>query len=357
MENRSDRPERAIVAAQLGESLRLSGNYSGSITCFDEAIEIMHRAGRDYWWAHAHRGAARMMLGNFEGATADFDHAKKQYAAAHPERPEYIWVLPQMGELRRLEARKALSQPRGYLEAMRLLEESIDLFREANVKHPANPWVQAHLGAAHTTRYFINLFQTNRRPSSEDFEHGDRSFRLACVANPSYGWAFAFHAILLALHGEMSGAVDLIGKAQMTGLDRVQTLQKVLMELSMYSARDNEQYRRTVQLAWQVLQSNSEEAMGRYFVADGLTQMKHPEAECAIETARRELHVARDRITCMMAGLDLLQHKDDDAKQKLREIAACVDMHTLVMLSKDPAWERARNEGWFEFNKIIHLDE
>jgi hypothetical protein len=387
MEHSNDVAKRM---ATLGESLRQSGNYSGAIGCFTQAIA----AKEDYWWAYAHRAVARGPLGDYSGALEDFEKAKGHYGKLNK-----AWLLAQKGELFRLWARAALvngvlGQSRQCPKLQRelntstvgwetLIRKAIELFTEAEQESSGasgdgtnrNPWILAHRGAAYTMRYWIQTDMCRLTPgpsvsgSARDFESAKRDFNDAIQFNPSYGWAYAFSAILSAarcfagdypaeaITHDMNDALFNIGKAQMNGLDRQPSMLRAMMELSIYMGgkmRKPEDakaaYNNGVQFAWQALQIEIEETFARYFAADGLKQLQklsavsQPVADAAVKRAHAALDGMTARLLAMRGGLDCLEGNQEAALEKLRQIREIGDLEALTMVSRDPAWAQLRKE-------------
>ncbi|MGK3983955.1 hypothetical protein WME99_13010 [Sorangium sp. So ce136] len=387
-----DLTNSAAEDALRGESLRLSGNYSEAIKFFSKAIQ----ARQDHWWAYAHRAAARAALGNFAGAYSDFKVARPYYLANR----HYPWLLGQKGELFRLWARATLMRAGDAQEELEdpyddedlegapldpcsvdymtaaarqspgatgkvvkvfaQMEVAVRLFSKANALSKGNPWIVAHRGATRTMRYWIG--EPSRRlqgGSEQDFLLAKDDFETAYALNPAYGWAYAFQAILIGLHGDLDEAMNLIGKAYMNGLSRQLPILRVMMELAAYkghgTAKGDESTRggagptgfeTAVGHAWQTLQIDSEEAFARYFVANGLkhiSERNDPDAEQAIVRARAELNGLRARLLAMEGGLDCLEGKYADARQKLRLLKSNFDLEALSLVRRDPAWKKVRD--------------
>lgn len=232
--------------AALGETLRQQGNYSGAIECFNEAIVM----DREYWWAYAHRAAARGALGDHCGALDDFrePHVYAYYMKHNP-----AWFFAQKGELFRLWAMAATSasgweiaemcaslkeelpekpgdgeckcfRPRGRGQNKRqwwdsLCMHAICMFSRAIDIDHNNYWALAHRGAARTMRYWIRLDAKRAGADSMldantlnmldsaapdaavmnlDYYLADEDFKRAIAINPGYSWVYLFVAILRA---------------------------------------------------------------------------------------------------------------------------------------------------------------
>jgi tetratricopeptide (TPR) repeat protein len=384
--------ELAKRMATLGESLRQVGNYSGAIACFTQAIE----AKDNYWWAYARRASARGPLGDYCGALEDFNRAKDYY-----DQHNKAWFLAQKGELFRLWARAALVEAILFkakecnelrreisssdLSWDALIQRAIDLFTEAahesakasDGSAKCNPWILAHRGAAYTMRYWIrtDTYRLNPKPIAEgrddgDFENAKKDFSAATQANPSYGWVFAFLAVLSAVRcfagesradtvtNDVDQAMFYIGKAQMCGLDRHPSMLRAMMELSIYmggkmsNPEDAKRaYHNGVQFAWQTLQVDTEETFARYFAADGLKQLerlgeiKAPMVDAAIMRARSAVDGMTARVLAMSGGLDCLSGDLETARKKLTQIREFGDLEALTLVSRDPAWRQLREEA------------
>ncbi|MCG8418537.1 MAG: hypothetical protein MJE77_11395 [Proteobacteria bacterium] len=74
LKHRADDP---WVWAHLGVTCRKLFRYGDALWCYDQAIRLKS----DYAWAYAWRGQIRMIMGDHEGAMADFDRA----SAIEPE--------------------------------------------------------------------------------------------------------------------------------------------------------------------------------------------------------------------------------------------------------------------------------
>lgn len=396
--------ESARKIAMLGEKLRQEGNYSGAIECFTRAIH----AQPNYWWAYAHRGAARGALGDYEGACDDFQNKDvvNHYMKCNPG-----WFLAQKGELYRLWAMAATSRRdeseaqkseylRGEISTSTSLWDSlsaraIDLFTEAlGDSEPRNPWILAHRGATYTMRYWIGtdmfrvLSEPERAPlakgmphKDEEYELADRDLREAIKLNPTYGWVYLFLAILRGTRGychrpaperivegmlhDLNESMLNIGKAQMSGLNRELSMLRAMMELAIYTggelalaSPDDSQtrsaatrvFRDGVQLAWRTLQIESDETPARYFVANGLKQLANlsgvddPMVGAAIKRARAALDGMTARSLAMSGGLDCLVGDFPSARKKLAEIRRLRDLQAITMVSRDPAWAPLRGE-------------
>ncbi|WP_437878894.1 hypothetical protein [Sorangium sp. So ce513] len=395
--------------AVRAESLRLSGNYSGAIELFTDAI----RAKPDYWWAYAHRAAARAALGNFIGAYDDFNSARQYYISNN----QLSWFLGQKAELFRLWARATLmgggeskdglkhwdkdedvkdappdlgsagyeiaasQRPEGSNHAVNIgkaLEQmkcAIRLFSKAHDLVDCNPWILAHRGATYTMRYWVG--HPHRRfagGTPEDFELAEKDFEAAYERNPGYGWAYAFHAVLVALydvgkqdagkqdavlhdpghHDMLERAMTLVGKASINGLDRTLTLLRIMMALATYRANKaagtgvepSAGFKTAAEYAWQTLQIDSEEAAARYFVADNVYHMSNSDdadARHTIVRARAELRGLRARIIAMEGGLDCMEEKFADACEKLEFLRRNFDLEAYSLVRRDPAWARVRD--------------
>lgn len=381
--------------AQLGESLRLSGNYSAAIMRFTEAIQ---ESPKKYSWAYAHRAAARSGLGDYAGALDDFQMAYDFYSQRG-----IGWLLAQIGELCRLWARASFTlpatvptddeeknlrslmgalqvptddpspfnaarfpdegnRPESFQLALFLMDCAIGCFAKALDLRDGNAWVHAHIAATYTMRCWIGVplqrqFGKQSVPL-HDFEQGDWHFKRACNFNPAYGWAYAFHAVLLGLR-QSETAVQLIGKAYLSGMDRQVPLMRTLTNLYLVNKSrttvDQQPHEEAVQSAWSLLREESDEVYARYYVADGL---KHSPAgtldrrtlEAAINRARVEVLGMRGRTLAMQGGLACMQERYGEAAKMLEEIRSLqevtmCDLETLSMLSFDPAWSRVREPG------------
>lgn len=333
----------AANAARQGESLRLSGNYSQAITCFDLAIALKP----DYWWALAHRGAARGALGAFTGAHEDFTRAQESRSSPYP------WLMAQQGEVFRQQARALLATDAG--EGLSCVGKAIAAFTAACETMTKDPWVLAHRGAAHTLRYWVNLHKDSEE-AERDYTQGDADFTAACQLNPSYGWAFAFRAFLVGLRGDLDLSQQLIGEAQMKGLDRPLTILRVMMQLAIYR-NDPRGFESAVGFAWQTLQLDSEDSFARYYVADGLKALGSPDADAAIRRARLALNDTQALLLAMMGGLDCMEGKTLLAMGKLADLLAHRNIEALAMIERDPAWAPVRegdtNEAHEHYRKLF----
>ncbi|WP_437961404.1 hypothetical protein WME76_18335 [Sorangium sp. So ce119] len=394
--------------AVRAESLRLSGNYSGAIELFSDAIS----ARPDYWWAYAHRAAARAALGNFVGAYDDFKLARPYYKSSN----QLSWFLGQKAELFRLWARATLmggndaqDEPghwdkdedvkdappdlgrAGYdiaanqrpaesssaacaHKAFEQMSCAIRLFSKAHDITDCNPWILAHRGATYTMRYWVG--HPHRRfagGTAEDFKLAQKDFEDACERNSGYGWAYAFHAVLVALyddapvdagkkgavlhepgrHDMLERAMTLVGKASINGLDRTLTILRIIMALATYRAGKaaamgvdpSPGFKTAAEYAWQTLQIDSEEAAARYFVADNVHHVSNPadaDARHTIVRARAELRGVRARIIAMEGGLDCMEGKFAEACEKLEFLRRNFDVEAYSLVRRDPAWARVR---------------
>ncbi|WP_437751026.1 hypothetical protein [Sorangium sp. So ce1389] len=384
----------AVEHAVRGESLRLSGNYSQAIKFFSAAIT----ARKDYSWAHAHRAAARAALGNFAGAYEDFGKAREYYVSSH----QYSWFLGQKAELFRLWARATCMRGDHPLNATSdwwddedvkdapadtagagygiiakkhlaknpadnafvQLGYAIRLFSRAHDLLKSNPWILAHRGATHTMRYWIGHPESRLEGGmKDDFTLGERDFKEAYALNAGYGWAYAFHAVLVGLGNNLPEAMRLVGQASVNGLDRNLSIMRILMELATYDAgktpaKDGERslaFERAAEYAWQTLQIDNEEAFARYFVADNVNFMLRADAlrnapslddddaKHTIVRARAELNGLRARIVAMEGGLDCLEGNFGDALKKLEVLEKHRDIEALSLVKRDPAWARVRD--------------
>lgn len=333
----------AANVARHGESLRLSGNYSQALTYFDRAIELKP----DYWWALAHRGAARGALGAFAGAHEDFERALASRGSPYP------WLLAQRGEVFRQQARALMSTdpPQG----MSFADQAIAAFTAAHETMTQDPWVLAHRGATHTLRYWVNLHK-NSEEAERDFKQGDADFVAAGQLNPAYGWAFAFRAFLVGLRGDLDLSEKLIGEAQLKGLDRPLTILRVMMQLAIYR-NDPRGFESAVGFAWQTLQLDNEDSFARYYVANGLKSTGSPDAAAAIRRARLALHDTQSLLLAMLGGLDCMEGKLELAAGKLADLLAHRNIEALAMIERDPAWEPLRSgdptEGHEHYRKLF----
>ncbi|XYI02908.1 tetratricopeptide repeat protein [Sorangium sp. So ce1128] len=409
--------ENAKGMAALGESLRQEGNYSGAIECFNKAIN----AKGNYWWAYAHRAAARSALGDHCGALEDFRTigVSEFYMSHNP-----AWFLAQKGELFRLWAMAATSksgwEDAGKCDYLReeipnarreisngskwwyaLSTHALGMFCRAIEVNPDNCWALAHRGATHTMRYWMGLDTWRVRAHTmlaatdkdrdkymadmhEEYDRAKRDFETATRMNPTYGWVYLFLAILHATrpyhaqlaHGQsstkhakgmlqdMDESVLNIGKAQMCGLKRDLSMVRTMMELAIYKGGELMQdspegdakhpaegaLNSGVQLAWQLLQIESDEAFARYFVANGLKQLatlmgvEDPMVPAAIRRARAALEGMTARCLALSGGLDCLEGKRRDAQEKLKQIQELGDLQALTIVSRDPAWAPLRSE-------------
>ncbi|KYF76006.1 hypothetical protein BE11_03445 [Sorangium cellulosum] len=418
----------AVEYAVRGESLRLAGNYSQAIKFFTAAIKLKP----EYSWAYAHRAAARAALGNFVGSYKDFSDARGYYVSNH----QYSWFLGQKAELFRLWARatcmrgdnapsetslwcgdvdvqdapddtagadygiKAMECPakRPADNAFVQMSYAIRLFSKAHARLKSNPWILAHRGATHTMRYWIGHSETRLEGGSgRDFTLGAADFEKAYEINAGYGWAYAFHAVLVGLgepqqrdpltpgqraqrgvprarpegslgHGNrgnnLDQAMELIGQACMNGLDRNMSIMRIMMELATYSAGDTSGHRerslaheRAAEYAWQTLQVDNEEAFARYFVADNVnfmfdadklnnaSSLDDDDANHTILRARADLNGLRARIIAMEGGLDCLEGKFGDALEKLKALENNRDLEALSLVMRDPAWACVRDNN------------
>jgi tetratricopeptide (TPR) repeat protein len=360
--------------AQLGESLRLTGNYSGAVDCFTAAIQrSKEKTNRNYSWALAHRAAARAGLGDYSRAVKDFIDARDYYL-----KHGLGWLLSQVGELCRLWARACITVPGteaphpDELKALRefqrhfnlpevnetsegvreyigqddapptikhmfiLLEMSIQFFGSAWDKREDDPWTHAHLAATHAMRCALGLPSQRLAGTGwlkKDYDAADKHFQHACTLNPAYGWAFAFHAILRGLN-DTQEAVRLIGNAYMTGMDRQVPLTRTLtnfalINLSRSKTKDTEarlkEEEAAVQYAWTLLQAETDEVYARYYVADALELIEgEPSKEgnlCpAIARARVEVFSMRGRALAMQGGLACMERNYAEAAQVLQEL-------------------------------------
>jgi hypothetical protein len=195
-----------------------------------------------------------------------------------------------------------------------------------------------------------------RRGCDKDFFTAEKDFESAYGSNESYGWAYAFHAVLVGLRGDeklgdSKKVVELIGRAHMNGLDRQMALLRVMMELSINNHGVHggaAGFEDTLRLAWSTLQLASEETAARYFIANGLHHhlaSKDPDAKSAIKRARAEMRGARARLLAMEGGLDCLEGKYGDACTKLKDLEHHFDLDALALVRRDPAWKAVRDCG------------
>jgi len=328
--------------AQLGESLRLSGNYSSAIYSFTEAIEDYKKRpgispaaeGKDldpscYYWAYAHRGAARGQLGDFTRGLKDFRTAHPYYLASNSA----VWFYAQLGEFCRLWSRAlrttnsesvtklSLTDPdRAFLKIvvsgnskqgstpqgegshahprvhhdnlsswLELLHSSVSLFNVAlsiESSGSDDPWVYGHRGAA-----YAQLFVAGQKPKTHEELSGDyadaaiQDFKRACKANPGYSWAYAFHGLVLGMRGDKESAIALLGQANLSGMDRQLTFLRSLILLwgsppaspnpqespAEDKTTETQKYlAQAVQKSWDLLQIDGDETYARYFVATSL---------------------------------------------------------------------------------------
>jgi len=334
----------AANAARQGESLRLSGNYSQAIACFDRAIALKP----DYSWAYAHRGAARGALGAFLAAHEDFALAQQHRGGPYP------WLLAQQGEVFRQQARALVSTD--CAEGLKFAGMAIAAFTAAHEVTPDDPWALAHRGATHTLLYWVDVHKDSDQARA-DFEAADADFTEACRLNPSYGWAFAFRAFLVGLDGQLDLSAKLIGEAQMKGLDRPLTILRVMMQLAIYR-NDSVGFESAVGYAWQTLQLDSEDSFARYYVANGLKALGSPEADAAIRRARLALHDTQALLLAMMGGLDCMEGKLELAAGKAADLLAHRNLEALAMIERDPAWRPLRDapttqEGQAQYHKLF----
>lgn len=383
-------PKTYVSKAQIGESLRLSGNYSEAIRNFTSAIE---ESPTKYSWAHAHRAAARSGLGDYVGALDDFLVAADYFTQHNPG-----WLLAQAGELCRLWARASFTEPtckpddrtKDKLEkllstfevpkprfaeialpetsprvqsiqlAMALMGRAIEFFRKALFWRERDPWTYAHLAATHTLRYWtcspFSQLQDGEM-LEHDFTEGTTYFEKACALNTAYGWAYAFHAVLLGLK-EAHAAVDKIGKAYMSGMDRQVPLMRSMASFSVidYARRDVHDIKThatMVGYAWNLLQAETDEVYARYYVADGLHLLKSNEksgrnVQAAINRARVEVNGMKGRALAMEGGLACMEGRYDVVAKLLTEIftlqdRTMCDLETLTMIAYDAAWAKVRD--------------
>ncbi|WP_437617416.1 hypothetical protein [Sorangium sp. So ce1151] len=398
---RAEQQRRAVDNAVQGESLRLSGNYSQAIRFFSAAI----KAKANYSWAYAHRAAARAALGNFAGAYGDFEEARKDYQNNN----QFAWFLGQKAELFRLWARATLmggahahaesddwrndkdvqsapvdlgnagnalrKKAHPVSNAFRQMDFAIQLFSKAHDRLGSNPWILAHRGATYTMRYWVghpeHLFE---RATDDDFNRGEEDFKAACALNSGYGWAYAFHAVLAGLHGDLEPAFNLIGKASMNGLDRNLSMMRIIMALATHKAvkaggagdaveagdvvkvddagkatggdaHQSSPFETAVDYAWKTLQIDSEEAFARYYVAVNVNRMPHSEdadAKHTIRRARTELRGLQARLNAMEGSLDCLEENPDGALERLKSLEDNFDLEALSLIDREPVWAIAR---------------
>ncbi|MGK4004043.1 hypothetical protein WMF31_15525 [Sorangium sp. So ce1036] len=282
----------AAELATLAETMRQEGNYSGAIAHFDAATT----KNPEYWWAYAHRGAARAALGDFDGAHDDLFN--KDVIAFYRER-NWRWLCAQQGELYRLWAMASTStleesNARSSHNLLRsglavapwhqLTSKAIALFTKAlectspdcpeprcsaceshktkRIKNN-NPWMLAHRGATYAMRCWImndllSTLEIHDTHTTKTFKSDHRNaiddLSAAAQCNPTYGWAYLFLAVIHSIPDELPDrsnntlnqhhnsmplshdkSLQYIGKAQLSGLNRDLTMVRLMMELSIYT--------------------------------------------------------------------------------------------------------------------------
>jgi hypothetical protein len=137
----------------------------------------------------------------------------------------------------------------------------------------------------------------------------------------------------------MDNAMKMLAQAQLNGLDRQLSITRIVMELYLY----NQNATASANTAFQALQIDSEEMCARYFAADALSQLNHPEASAVIARAQMELDDMQARLYAMAGGLFCLAGDYVNATAQLGFLAGKRDMEALSLVKHDPAWHAVRN--------------
>jgi len=155
--------------AELGDSLRLEGEYEKAIVEFTRAIKL----DPAYNWAFAHRGEAFRQNKEYEKAIADFDKAIEL-------NPDYAWAFASRGDSHRL--------LENYDQALADFNKAIEL-------DPYH-WAYAHRGETY-------------RQSSE-YDQAISDFTLAIEDKGDYPWAYGRRGECYRMIGDYKQAmVDL----------------------------------------------------------------------------------------------------------------------------------------------------
>jgi hypothetical protein len=326
--------QEAEGAAQKGEVLRQQGYFSLAIEQFDKAIE----GAPDDPWARSHRGAAKASLGDFDGALEDFNYVLAR-------RDDLYWVHAQKGEALRLYLRdvaaSGVAAPGFSLAGFRArLGECVEALGKAIELMPGSAWVHAHRGAAYTLGCYVE-----DRPGGDEealnryAERGERDFRRAVELNPSYSWAFAYHAYLSALQRRDSAEVQplLLRALQFDRGRQLDTLQG-LAELALLDRK----YGEAVKRGWEMLQEDAGADTARYLIAVGLKKSGQPGADAAIEYARARLLNLQSRTMALLGGLAAISGDTAAAEAQLEKLTDHGDMEALGFIARDPAWDALR---------------
>ncbi len=155
--------------AELGESLRLEGEYEKAVVEFTRAIKL----DPAYDWAFAHRGETNRQNKEYEQAIADFDKAIELD-------PDYAWAFASRGDSHRL---------------LKNYDQAIDDFNKALELDPYS-WAYAHRGETYRQR--------------SEYEQAISDFTLAIEDKENYPWAYGRRGECYRMIGDYEQAmVDL----------------------------------------------------------------------------------------------------------------------------------------------------
>ena len=314
--------------AQRGETLLSNGLFHHAIASFSSAIAAS--GGEDkstYAYAYAHRGAARVGLGDLAGAVADLNRSLAL-------RPDYAWSEAHIGEAHRLLATRAVAKGKGVTNDD--LTQALRHFDRAVSLSPESAWAYAHRGATYTLAYWVQA----PSPGEDWARLAHRDFKTAIALNPGYAWAHAFRAFLLTLQEATEEAREILGVAMLADVNQRLAVRRAMAELYSFD-RDFEQ---SLTSGYQALQVDPEDFYARYYVAVALKQLGDPNADAAIDAARAMLRDLSSRVALLLGGLDLLEGSTEGARAALRKVAEHPELDTLAILRHDTAWDSMRGD-------------
>lgn len=332
--------------ASEADTLRKQGIFSGAIERFNDILREDSRNA----WAYAHRGAAKSSILELEGAVQDLDRA---IAIRKEEGREYPWAHAHKGEAYRVYARYHMWRSGRARQLEDLLKRSDESFEAALAGRADYPWASAHHAATCTYRYAIgrHIHRLDEKDYEPFAELAVQRFDQALHSDPSYSWAFAFKAFLSMMRDDASRAVP---DRALAGMDERLLVLEPLSALRNYEHR----YEDAARAGWLQLQEDPHAVIASYFAASSLSALEKEgrgPGQKTVDAAIGQAHALlrhREILTgTLRAALEYQRDGDiGPIREALRKLKAEPDLETYFLVNLDSSLEGLRKEhpDWFK---------